>query len=141
DVGAAVAFQVKSGRTAGRMIAAMVLGLKDQCPPLAGDLGSEARSSDPSADNDHIEIVHSVRRLRIGKPCRLGVAVMFNVGFTDLLLLALAAILIVAAVIDVRTFTISNRLNLTVAALAPFYWASIALAPWPGIAAHLAAAA
>ena len=36
---------------------------------------------------------------------------MFNGGFTDLLLLALAATLVVAAVIDVRTFTISNRLN------------------------------
>jgi len=66
---------------------------------------------------------------------------MFNGGFTDVLLLALAAILVVAAIIDVRTFTISNRLNLTVALLAPVYWASIALAPWPGIAAHLVAAA
>ncbi|MFL6721714.1 MAG: prepilin peptidase [Sphingomonas sp.] len=64
---------------------------------------------------------------------------MFNGGFTDLLLLALAAILVVAAVIDVRTFTISNRLNLTVAALAPFYWLSIALNPWPGMAVQLAA--
>jgi prepilin peptidase CpaA len=66
---------------------------------------------------------------------------MFNVGFTDLLLIWLAATLIVAAVIDVRTFTISNRLNLTVAAAAPFYWVSISLAPWPGMAAHVAAGA
>jgi prepilin peptidase CpaA len=66
---------------------------------------------------------------------------MFNGGFTDLLLLGLAAILIVAAVIDVRTFTISNRLNLTVALLAPLYWASVALSPWPGIAVQLAAGA
>ena len=64
---------------------------------------------------------------------------MFNVAFTDLLLLALAAILVVAAVIDVRTFTISNRLNLVVAGLAPAYWLSIALTPWPGIAIQLAA--
>ena len=34
---------------------------------------------------------------------------MLNGGFTDLLLLALAATLIAAAVIDMRTFTISNR--------------------------------
>ena len=47
-----------------------------------------------------------------------GVA-MFNGAFTELLLVALAAILMVAAVIDVRTFTISNRLNATVALLAP----------------------
>ena len=64
---------------------------------------------------------------------------MFNVGFTDLLLVALAAILVVAAVIDVRTFTISNRLNATVAFGAPLYWMSIALAPWPGMAIQLAA--
>jgi prepilin peptidase CpaA len=66
---------------------------------------------------------------------------MFNGAFTDLLLILLAAILVAAAAIDVRTFTISNRLNLTVALLAPLYWASIALSPWPGIAAHLAAGA
>jgi prepilin peptidase CpaA len=66
---------------------------------------------------------------------------MFNGGFTDLLLLALAATLVVAAVIDVRTFTISNRLNLTVAAGAPLYWMSIALSPWPGVALQLAAGA
>jgi prepilin peptidase CpaA len=64
---------------------------------------------------------------------------MFNVTFTDLLLLALAAILVVAAAIDVRTFNISNRLNLTVALLAPLYWLSIALTPWPGMAIQLAA--
>jgi prepilin peptidase CpaA len=66
---------------------------------------------------------------------------MLNGGFSSLLLIGLAAILMVAAVIDVRTFTISNRLNLLVAGLAPAYWASIALSPWPGIAVQLAAAA
>jgi prepilin peptidase CpaA len=66
---------------------------------------------------------------------------MFNGAFTDLLLVTLAAILVFAAVIDVRTFTISNRLNLTVALLAPVYWMSVALSPWPGIAVQLAAAA
>jgi prepilin peptidase CpaA len=66
---------------------------------------------------------------------------MFNGGFTDLLLLALAATLVVAAVIDARTFTISNRLNAAVAAGAPLYWLSISLAPWPGVAIQLAAGA
>jgi prepilin peptidase CpaA len=65
---------------------------------------------------------------------------MFNVGFTDLLLLGLAAILVFAAVVDVRTFTISNRLNLAVALLAPAYWLSIAM-PWPGMAIQIAAGA
>lgn len=64
---------------------------------------------------------------------------MFNGAFTDLLLVALAAILVVAAVIDVRTLTISNRLNLTVALGAPLYWLSVALEPWPGMAVQLAA--
>ena len=64
---------------------------------------------------------------------------MFNGAFTNLLLLGLAAALVVAAVIDVRTFTISNRFNLAVALGAPVYWLSVALAPWPGMAVQLAA--
>jgi prepilin peptidase CpaA len=66
---------------------------------------------------------------------------MFNVPFTEVLLAGLAALLVIAAVIDMRTFTISNRLNLTVALLAPVYWLSVALSPWPGIAIQLAAGA
>jgi prepilin peptidase CpaA len=65
---------------------------------------------------------------------------MFNGAFTEILLFALATLLVIAAVIDVRTFTISNRLNLTVALLAPLYWLSVSLSPWPGIAVQLAAA-
>ena len=59
---------------------------------------------------------------------------MINAGFTELLLGALAILLIVAAVIDVRTFTISNRLNAAVALLAPFYWWSLGLPLWPDVA-------
>ena len=66
---------------------------------------------------------------------------MFNDAFPQILLIGLAALLVVAAVIDMRTFTISNRLNLTVALLAPLYWLSIALTPWPGVAIQLAAGA
>ena len=66
---------------------------------------------------------------------------MFNGAFTEILLIGLAATLVVAAVIDVRTFTISNRLNLAVALCAPLYWLSIAMAPWPGMAVQLAAGA
>ena len=66
---------------------------------------------------------------------------MFNATFTDLLLVALAVILVFAAAVDVRTFTISNRLNLTVALLAPVYWESVALPVWPGFAVQLTAAA
>jgi len=66
---------------------------------------------------------------------------MFNGAFTQILLFGLAAILVVAAVIDVRTFTISNGLNLTVALLAPLYWLSISLPLWPDVGVQLAAGA
>jgi prepilin peptidase CpaA len=66
---------------------------------------------------------------------------MFNGAFTEALLLGLAALLVIAAVIDVRTFTISNGLNATVALMAPLYWLSIALSPWPGVAIQLVAGA
>ena len=65
---------------------------------------------------------------------------MFNGAFTEILLVGLAVLLVVAAVIDVRTFTISNRLNLAVALLAPVYWLSISISPWPDVAIQLASA-
>src|SRR4051812_4427564 len=63
-----------------------------------------------------------------------------NNGFTELLLGLLAILLIVAAVIDVRTFTISNGLNASVALLAPLYWWSIGLPLWPDAALQTAVA-
>jgi len=66
---------------------------------------------------------------------------MMNLGFTEVLLVALALILVVAAIIDVRTYTISNRLNLAVALLAPLYWWSAAIPLWPEAALHVAVAA
>jgi len=65
---------------------------------------------------------------------------MTNFGFTELLLVVLAIILVVAAVIDVRTFTISNGLNTTVALLAPLYWWSIGLPFWPDAAIQIGVA-
>lgn len=66
---------------------------------------------------------------------------MTNVGFTELLLVLLALLLLVAAAIDIRTFTISNRLNLAVALLAPVFWWSVELPVWPDAAIQLAVAA
>ena len=63
---------------------------------------------------------------------------MFNATFTEVLLVSLAIILLVAAVVDVRTFTISNRLNLTVALLAPIYWWSISMPLGWSVAVQLA---
>ena len=66
---------------------------------------------------------------------------MTNFGFTEILIVLLGIILVIAAVTDVRTFTISNRLNLCVALLAPVYWLSVSLPLWPDAAVQLAAAA
>ena len=66
---------------------------------------------------------------------------MMNAGFTHLLVATLALLLIVAAVIDWRTFKISNRLNLTVALLAAPFWVVSGTALWPDIPVHLAVAA
>jgi prepilin peptidase CpaA len=66
---------------------------------------------------------------------------MTNGAFTEILLALLALLLVVAAVIDVRTFTISNRLNLTVALTAPLYWWSAQLPLWPDVGLQVAIAA
>ncbi|BBD96845.1 peptidase [Sphingobium amiense] len=50
---------------------------------------------------------------------------------------ALGALLIWAAVTDLRSRIISNRLNLAVAALAPFWWVASGLPLWPGVALQL----
>jgi prepilin peptidase CpaA len=57
-----------------------------------------------------------------------------------LLLALLALLLVVAAIVDVRTFTISNRLNAAVALLAPVYWWSAGLPLWPDIGLQVAIA-
>ena len=66
---------------------------------------------------------------------------MINAGFTEALLALLAVLLVVAAVIDVRTYTISNGLNAAVALLAPLYWWSIGLPLWPDAGIQVAVAA
>lgn len=65
---------------------------------------------------------------------------MTNGAFTEILLGLLALLLVIAAVIDVRTFIISNRLNLTVALLAPLYWWSVGLPLWPDAAIQIGVA-
>lgn len=65
---------------------------------------------------------------------------MFNGQFTEILVGLLALILVVAAVIDIRTFTISNRLNLTVALMAPLFWWSAQIPAWPDVALQVAIA-
>jgi prepilin peptidase CpaA len=50
---------------------------------------------------------------------------------------ALALLLVAAAVIDFRTFKISNRLNAAVALVAPLYWLADALPLWPNAAVQI----
>src|SRR3982751_5203923 len=133
--------QPESGRAPSRVHRAMLLGLEDQGPALGRNLGPQACAGDPAADDHDIEFAHLFVRLRIRKARRLGLGAMFNGAFTEALLIGLAATLVVAAVIDVRTFTISNRLNVAVALSAPLYWLSISMTPWPDMAIQLASGA
>ena len=63
---------------------------------------------------------------------------MTNAMFTEFLLGLLALLLVVAAVVDIRTFTISDKLSLTVALLAPVFWLSIGLPLWPDATTQIA---
>ena len=66
---------------------------------------------------------------------------MIDGALVQILEAVLALLLVVAAVIDVRTMTISNRLNLVVAGLAPLHWLAVGLPLWPGIGIQVAVAA
>lgn len=57
--------------------------------------------------------------------------------FKMALMCVLGALLIVAAITDLRSRIISNRLNLIIAALAPVWWIACGLPLWPGVAAQL----
>lgn len=67
---------------------------------------------------------------------------MMNIGFTEFVLLGVLAVTLVAiAIIDVRTYTISNRVNAAIALTAPLYWWSINLPLLPDAAIRLGVAA
>ena len=65
---------------------------------------------------------------------------MINETFTDALVVLLAAMLVWAAVVDVRTFTISNKLNLAIALMAPWFWWATGIDLWPDAAIRVAVA-
>ena len=65
---------------------------------------------------------------------------MMNGGFTLTLLGLLAATLVWIAAVDIRTYTISDRLNLAIAVLAPVYWWSVGLPLWPNAAIRVGVA-
>ncbi|WP_309610991.1 prepilin peptidase [Sphingomonas sp.] len=64
-----------------------------------------------------------------------------NPLFPDLLTAILALLLVVAAVVDIRTFTISNRLVIAVALLAPLFWLAASIPLWPDAGYRVAIAA
>ncbi len=65
---------------------------------------------------------------------------MMNDGFTLGLLGLLAAMLVWIAVVDVRTYTISDRINAAIALLAPVYWLSAGVPLWPDAAIRVGVA-
>jgi prepilin peptidase CpaA len=56
------------------------------------------------------------------------------------LLIALAIALLYAAFSDIRSRTISNRLNIAIAAGAPLFWIASGLSLWPDIAMQIGVA-
>ena len=65
---------------------------------------------------------------------------MMNAGFTLGLTGLLAAMLVWIAVVDVRTYTISDRLNAAIALLAPVYWWAAGVPLWPDAAMQIGVA-
>lgn len=61
--------------------------------------------------------------------------------FTYVLLGGLAMALLVAAFTDLKSRTIGNKLNLAIAAGAPFFWWASGLDLWPGVAIQIGIAA
>jgi len=59
---------------------------------------------------------------------------------TTALTVILAGLLVTAAVTDLRSRIISNKLNLAVALLAPLFWFSMHWDPWPTMAIQVAQA-
>lgn len=54
------------------------------------------------------------------------------------LLCALAGLLLAAAVTDIRSRIISNKLNIAIAVLAPLYWIASGVPAWPDMALQVA---
>ena len=59
---------------------------------------------------------------------------------TDLLCAILAVMLLWAAVVDIRTRTIANGLNLAIALMAPVFWWSMGIDLWPDAALRVGVA-
>jgi prepilin peptidase CpaA len=60
--------------------------------------------------------------------------------FVDVLCGTLAVMLLWASVVDIRTRTIANGLNLTIALMAPLFWWSMGVDLWPDAAIRVGVA-
>lgn len=56
---------------------------------------------------------------------------MMNAQFTFFLLAVLGVTLVWIAIQDIRTFTISDRLNIAIAVMAPVFWLAAGVHFWP----------
>lgn len=65
---------------------------------------------------------------------------MMNGGFTLALLAILAVMLVWIAVVDIKTFTIADGLNIAIALMAPLYWWSAGVPLWPDAAIRIGVA-
>ena len=65
---------------------------------------------------------------------------MMNGGFTLALLAILAAMLVWIAVVDIKTYTIADGLNIAIALMAPLYWWSAGVPLWPDAAIRVGVA-
>jgi len=65
---------------------------------------------------------------------------MSNETLVDALCALLAVMLLWAAVVDIRTFTISNGINLAIALLAPVFWWATGTDLWPDAAIRVGVA-
>jgi prepilin peptidase CpaA len=116
-----------------------VLGLDQHDAQIGGKPRAKAGTGNSAADYENVELVHGLV-VTVWKAESSRAYGMTNIGLAEILLVVLAIILVVAAFIDVRTFTISNGLNATVALLAPFYWWSVGLPFWPDAAIQIGVA-
>ena len=62
---------------------------------------------------------------------------MMNAGFTLGLMGLLSIMLVWIAIVDVRTYTISDRINAAIALLAPVSWWSAGVPLWPDAAIRI----
>ncbi|MET0375955.1 MAG: prepilin peptidase [Rhizorhabdus sp.] len=120
----------------------MLLALDQNNPRPVADFGSETRPRHPGPDDRDIGrddcSVHGPR-LGFGKGRRLACLTM-NVQLPDIFGIMLAVLLLMAAWTDIKTRTISNELNATIALLAIGFWWVAGESLWPDVSLRIAVA-